>query len=133
MPKPVKRFWSRVTKTIFPKLKLAAHDPMQYVGKTVLAQKEFDQPFEEIKIRDVKGSIRYEKYFEINGTHWVSMISFFTQMLYGRFPTKDEANDFEEATRIKVIEEIGSHGTKEVYRNAGTEITTGTADASNES
>lgn len=111
MPKPPQRFWNSIVKTVFPRFRLEdAANPQQFVGKTVLAQLDFDQPFEEIKIREIKGSLKHVKHFEINGTHWVSMFSFYTQLLEGRMPTPEEEQEFDLATQIKSIR--GTDGKK---------------------
>lgn len=107
MPKKPGRFFSAVTKMVFPKMNLAASsDPRQYIGKTVLAKKELDQPYEEIKIREVRGNLANEKCFEINGTHLVSMYSFFSQLIDGKLPTLEDEKEFELATQITRIKKI---------------------------
>lgn len=100
------RFWHRVTKAVFPKMKL--HDqenPESYIGREILARPELDAPDEKIKIEHIKGSLRHAKQFEINGTHWVHMYSFFTQMLENRTPTPEEMDEFETASQITRISE----------------------------
>lgn len=124
MPKPPNRFWSRVTKTVFPRLRLQESNPQAYIGKTVLAQKSFDEPFEEVKIKAIVGNRNFQKHFEINGTHLVSMFSFFTQMIDGRLPTPEDEKQFEDATQIKRIEEIPQNGSKEEKRRGFSVIPT---------
>lgn len=74
----------------------------------MLAQRELVLPFEEIKIRDIRGCVAQElqKYFQVNGTHLVSMFSFYMQMEEGRLPTQVEENEFNLATDIKDIRKI---------------------------
>lgn len=104
MPRRPRNFFSKVTKVVFPKLRLQdAANPLQYLGQTVLAQKEFDEPFEEIKMKDIRGNVAHPKHFQINGTHLVSMFSFFMQMEEGKLPTQDEEDEFNLATDIKRI------------------------------
>lgn len=107
MPKSKKRFSPKVFKTLFPKIKLDdVGDPRVHLGKMVLAQKTLDSPFEEVKVNSILGNIKHLKHFEINGTHLVSMFSFFTQMDEGRLPTKEEEAEFELASDVKDIREI---------------------------
>lgn len=112
MPRKQKKFWNSLVRTVFPKYDLAnAQNPMHYIGEYVLARKELDQPDEKIKIEHIKGSLKHVKYFEINGSHWVSMYSFFTQMMDGRVPTPEEESEFELSTQITKIKE--TNGKKE--------------------
>lgn len=107
MPKPKKRFWSSITRQVFPKMKLhELGDPTIYAGREVLARKEMDAPDELITIKTAQGSRVHLKHFEINGTHWVSMCSFFMQMIDGRVPTPEEEAEFELATQVKEIRSI---------------------------
>lgn len=107
-----KRYWNSVVRTVFPKLALTDFgDPRQYIGKRVLAVKELGAPEEDIVITHIQGAAgagatHLQKYFVINGTHFVHMYSFFTQMLEGRAPTKEEMDEFELASQIKDIKEV---------------------------
>lgn len=107
-----KKFWNSLVRTVFPRYDMTnAQNPMNYIGEYVLARKELDQPDEKIKIEDIKGSLKHVKYFEINGSHWVSMYSFFTQMIDGKVPTPEEEAEFELSTQITKIRE--TNGKKE--------------------
>lgn len=116
MSKFGQRFWN-VVRTPFKKLNLSEGDPNVFKGKIVMAQKEFDAPFEEVVVNDVRGCValgemteaeraRLVKSFQINGTHYCSIQSFYWQILEGRLPTPEEIEEFELATQITKIKEI---------------------------
>lgn len=107
--KRAKAYFSRVTKAAFRKLQLHdSHDPNSYIGRKVMARRELDLPDEEIVVSDVKGCVaeHLQKYFQINGTHFCHMFSFFTQMLESRVPSDEEMAEFELASQVKKIREI---------------------------
>lgn len=113
--KRAKAFFSRVTKATFQKLKLHdANDPRQYIGKTIMATKELDSEPEPVVISDIKGCVaeHLNKYFQINGTHFCHMFSFFTQLMEGRVPSKEEMDEFELASQVTKIREIKDGATK---------------------
>ncbi len=101
----LQRFWSNVRK--LPKrMNLSGPgivDPREFIGRKVWAKPDLEAPAEEIVLQDIAGSIKHVKFFEINGTHWVRMDSFYTQMLENRLPSKEEEEEFELATEIKDI------------------------------
>ena len=107
-PIKAKKPKAKLTRALFSKVKLEdASDPNLYIGRVILARPEMDAPDEKIVIEHIKGSLHYQKFFEINGTHWVSMLSFFLQMIEHRLPTEEEAADFELATQITGMKGIG--------------------------
>lgn len=110
--------FGNLVKTRFNRIRVTENDPNQWVGKTILASKELDDEPEEVVIQTVKGCLgmgqmseaqrnRLVKSFEINGTHIVSIYSFYVQILEGRLPTPEEEAEFELATQITKIKEIG--------------------------
>ncbi len=103
-----KRFWNSLTRATFKKFKLEdAISPNAFIGKTVFAHKGApDGERESVKIESILGSKRWTKCMEINGTHLVTMLSFFTQLMEGREPSPEENAEFELATEIKDIREI---------------------------
>lgn len=109
----MKRFWNSLHQVRFKKIRLEdSADPRQYIGQKVLAAKEMGAEPEQIEIKHVLGSVAHPKYFEINGTHWVHMYSFFTQMMEGRIPTPEEMDEFELASQITKVKELND-GKKE--------------------
>lgn len=111
--RPIKRFFSQTFKTVFPRIKLNEFesDPNVFMGQTVLARPELDAPDEEVEIKQVKGCVapHLQKYFEINGTHFCHMFSFYTQMMEKRVPSQDEMDEFELASQIKDIKTMGDN------------------------
>lgn len=102
-------FWSKLTKLAFPKYSLEdAVSPLAFVGKSVVAHKASpDGPEEKVVIKDILGSRQWPKYFEINGAYLVHAFSFFSQVMDNRMPAKEEMDEFELATQITQIKEIG--------------------------
>lgn len=94
-----------------------ATHPNKFIGETVWASKEFGGAPEEIIIKNVAGCAGFGKMteaersrllrtFEINGTHFCSMFSFYMQLMDGRLPTAEEEADFDLASDIKGMKEI---------------------------
>jgi hypothetical protein len=104
----VKQYWSNLIRTPFRKMKLGVDDPNVYVGRTILAQPELGAEPEEVTIQHVVGCVapHLNKYFQINGTHFCHMFSFFKQVLENRLPTKEENDEFELASQITKIRDI---------------------------
>lgn len=109
----IKRFWSNV-RALPKRMNLKEATPTDFVGRTILAQTDFDAPFEEVVISDVRGCLglgnmpeaersRLIKSFQINGTHLVGIFSFYTQLQEGRLPTEEEEAEFQLATQIEKI------------------------------
>lgn len=99
--------FSQIVHTPFKKWKLDnVTSPVKFIGKKIKARLEMDAPDEEITIEHVCGSLAHVKHYEINGTHWVSILSFHMQLEEGREPTKEEEEEFNLATEIKDIKEI---------------------------
>ncbi len=104
----VKRYWNSLAKNVSPlrKVKLEdARDPSDFIGRTILARTSLNSSDEPIVIADVRGCIAKDliKHFQINGTHLVSMFSFFIQMLEGRLPSQAEEDEFNLASDVKDI------------------------------
>lgn len=108
-----KRFWSSVIRTPFKKMALQdANDPRRFIGKTVLAQPNLDADAEPIKVKEVVGvravtDPKLIRYYQINGTHLCHMLSFHLQVEEGRVPSKEELDEFDLATDVVKIKEIG--------------------------
>jgi len=109
--------FGNLVKTTFRRHKLEVENPEQWIGKTILASKELDGELEEVTIQDVKGCMglgampeaqraRLVKTFQINGTHFVPIFSFYIQLIEGRLPTPEEADEFELATQITKIKDL---------------------------
>lgn len=104
------RYWNSLTKAVFKKHRLDdAISPLAFIGKSVVAHKgAIDGPEERLEIKSILGSKAKElaRYLEINGSHLVHSLSFFTQLMEGRVPTQDELNEFDLATDVVKIKEI---------------------------
>lgn len=112
--KTVRRYWEQFAKNVTPLRKIKLQDqinPNQFMGKKLLARRAIDGTDEEVDIQEIKGSLRYPKQFQINGSHFCHMFSFYSQMLDGRVPTDEEMAEFELASDVKGIKEI--NGKKE--------------------
>jgi len=110
----------------FRKMKLALgaiDDPTHYIGHMLQAKATKDGAYEWIKVETIRGCAalghdeksedfkRLIQSFEINGTHLVTMFSFFTQMHENRVPTEEEEAEFSLMVPTK-IEEINGSKTK---------------------
>lgn len=83
-----------------------------------MASPEWELPPEPVIIEDVRGCAalglddnpekqkKMIKHFQINGTHFCSIYSFYVQMLENRMPSKEEEQEFEVATDIIKVKEI---------------------------
>lgn len=125
MPKRVKAFFGKVFNTTFKKMRLEdSIHPDQFIGRTILASRHLDEAPEEVTIKNVQGcaaiglkdeeKARLLKCFQINGTHIVSMLSFYTQLIDGKLPTAEEEAEFNLATDIKDIRETNGKKSKKV-------------------
>lgn len=114
MKKAIRGFGSLV-KTSFRKIRLQDEQisPEKFIGSTILARRAMDADDEEVVVKDVVGiravtDPKLAKWFQINGTHMVHMLSYFTQNLEGRVPTDAELEEFELASDIVKMKEIGN-------------------------
>lgn len=125
MKKSFRPFWEKTRKLFnlasFSKPELELIEPTKFKGQTIQAQKELDGPLEEVVIESVLGCAamglekeqenRLVKYFQINGSHFCHMLSFYMQLEgdengVKRLPTKEEIDEIELATQIVAIKEL---------------------------
>ncbi len=104
----VKQFWGQLVRTPFKRFSLhkAEATPNEFIGKTVLARREMEGPDEPVEIKTILGNVQYPRFFEINGTHFVSILSCYLQIFEGRVPTEEETEEFNLATDIVKIKEL---------------------------
>lgn len=114
MRKTIKGF-GQLVKTRFNRIRLQDDQvsPEKFIGNTILARRSRDAEDEPVVVKDVVGiravtDPKLAKWFQINGTHMCHMLSYFTQNLEGRVPTDAELEEFELASDIVKMKEIGN-------------------------